>query len=421
MTDSGMTSDSGSGLTSDFGRIDDDGTVFVRTSAGERAVGQWAAGDPAAALDFYRKRFAGLEVEVDLLERRTKTGALSPEDAELVARRLRRSVSEAQAVGDLDALLLRIDAVQPLIAARKEARKAERAAKAVETQQAKQRIVEEAERLATSNDWRHGANRLREMLSTWKTLPRIDKAADDALWQRFSSARTTYTRRRKQHYAELNEKRDTASATKEKLVAEAEALSGSTDWGETARVYRDLMSRWKAAGGAHKTVEDALWSRFRAAQDTFFTARDAATAKVDAEYAANAVVKRELLAEAEKLLPVRDPKAARDAFRDLAQRWDAAGKVPRGDIKDLEARFAKVEQAVKSAEDDRWRRSNPEAHARAAATVAQLEAAIEAARTRLEQAQSRGDDRAAAQAQADLSARESWLQGAQQALNELSG
>ena len=421
MTDSGMTSDSGSGLTSDFGRIDDDGTVFVRTSAGERAVGQWAAGDPAAALDFYRKRFAGLEVEVDLLERRTKTGALSPEDAELVARRLRRSVSEAQAVGDLDALLLRIDAVQPLIAARKEARKAERAAKAVETQQAKQRIVEEAERLATSNDWRHGANRLREMLSTWKTLPRIDKAADDALWQRFSSARTTYTRRRKQHYAELNEKRDTASATKEKLVAEAEALSGSTDWGETARVYRDLMSRWKAAGGAHKTVEDALWSRFRAAQDTFFTARDAATARVDAEYAANAVVKRELLAEAEKLLPVRDPKAAREVFRDLAQRWDAAGKVPRGDIKDLEARFAKVEQAVKSAEDDRWRRSNPEAHARAAATVAQLEAAIEAARTRLEQAQSRGDDRAAAQAQADLSARESWLQGAQQALNELSG
>lgn len=409
------------GTATEFGRVEADGTVYVRTSAGERAVGQWAAGDPGAALAFYRKRFEGLEVEVDLLERRTRSGALSPEDAEQAARKLRRSVSEAQAVGDLDALLLRIDGLAPVIAERREARKAERAAKAAETKQVKERLVEESERLASSNDWRQGANRLREMLSTWKALPRLDKSTDDALWRRFSSARSTYTRRRKQHFAELNEKRDAATATKEKLVAEAEALSGSTDWGETARAYRDLMSRWKAAGGAHKAVDDALWARFRAAQDTFFSARDAVTARVDAEYAANAATKRQLLAEAEKLLPVRDPKAAREGFRELAQRWDAAGKVPRAETKDLEARFAKVEQAIRSAEDDRWRRSNPEAHARAAATVAQLEAAIEGAHTRLAQAQSRGDERAAAQAQADLTARESWLQGARQALDEFTG
>ncbi len=405
----------------EFGRVDGDGTVYVRSSAGERAVGQWAVGDPAAALAFYRKRFEGLEVEVDLLERRTKAGALSPEDAQQAARKLRRGVSEAQAVGDLDALLLRIDALEPVIAERKEARRAERAAKAAQTKQAKERIVEEAERLAASNDWRQGANRLREMLSTWKALPRIDRATDDALWHRFSAARTTYTRRRKQHFAELNEKRDAASATKEKLVAEAEALSGSTDWGETARAYRDLMSRWKAAGSTHRAVDDALWTRFRAAQDTFFTARDAVTARVDAEYSANTATKRQLLTEAEKLLAVRDPKAAREGFRELAQRWDTAGKASRSETKDLEARFARVEQAIRGAEEDRWRRSNPEGHARAAATVTQLEAAIEGARSRLEQAKARGDERAAAQAHADLTARESWLLSARQALDEFSG
>lgn len=409
------------GTTTDFGRIDADGTVYVRTAGGERVVGQWAAADPGAALAFYGKRFEGLEVEVDVLEQRIKAGALSPEDAQKAVRRLRRSVTDAKAVGDLDTLLLRIDALAPVIEQRKEERRTERVAKAAEARQAKQTIVEEAERLAAGHDWRQGANRLREMLATWKALPRIDRATDDELWHRFSAARTTYSRGRKQHFAELHERRAAASATKEKLAAEAETMSGSTDWATTARAYRDLMTRWKAAGAAHKPVDDELWARFRAAQDTFFQARDAATARADAEYTANATVKRQLLIEAEKLIPVGDPKAAREAFRELAQRWDAAGKAPRGETKDLEARFARVEQAIRGAEDDRWHRSNPEAQARAAATAEQLEASIAASRTRLEKAQSHGDEKEAAEAQADITARESWLEEARRALREFGG
>ncbi len=144
------------------------------------------------------------------------------------------------------------------------------------------------------------------------------------------------------------------------------------------------------------------------------------TPQLDAEYAANAEVKRALLVEAEKLLPVDDPKAARETFRDLADRWDAAGKVPRSEMKDLESRFKKVEQTVRGAEDDRWRRSNPEAHARAAATVAQLEASIAALEADLAKAEAAGDDKKAAEAQAGIEARQSWLDEAQKALTEFS-
>ena len=309
----------------------------------------------------------------------------------------------------------------PLIAERREAKRAERAAKAGEAKQAKVAIADEAERLATGQDWRHGANRLRELLASWKALPRIDKASDDELWHRFSSARTAYTRRRKQHFAELNEKRDGAREIKEKLVVEAEELAGSTDWGTTARAYRDLMTSWKAAGSAQKDVDDALWKRFRAAQDTFFGARDAENTKLDQEYAANAEVKRALLVEAEQLVPVQDSKAAREQFRDLAERWDAAGKVPRSDMKDLEGRFKKVEQAVRGAEDDRWRRSNPEAQARAADTVAQLEASIASLQKDLEKAEASGNDKKAAEARAGIEARQSWLDEAKKALTEFSG
>jgi hypothetical protein len=401
-----------------FGRVAEDGTVYVQTAEGERAVGQWPGGDPAAALAFYRTRFDGLEAEVGLLEQRIKARALSPEEATSSLARVRATVTGAQAVGDLDALVRRLDALQPLINLRREERKAERAAKLKEAKAAKEKVVADAESLARGTDWRNGVSRLRDLLQTWKDLPRLDKPTDDALWHRFSAARTAYTRRRKQHFGELSERRDSAKAVKEKLVVEAEELSASTEWGATSRAYRDLMARWKAAGSAQRDDDEALWKRFRVAQDVFFAARDAANAQLDTEYAQAAETKRALLIEAEKLLPVTDVRAAREAFRSIADRWDAAGKVPRAAMADLEGRFKRVEQAVRGAEDVSWRKSNPEAHARASDTVAQLEASLAALRADLTAAEAAGDERAAARARDSIQARESWLQEAARALQE---
>jgi len=402
------------------GRVDDDGNVYVRTSTGERLVGQFPGGDKAAALAFYRGRYDGLVVEVELIEQRLRAGHVAPDDAAGIEKKLRTSISEAQAVGDLEALAARLDALLPLIAARRQERKAERAAKVAAAQDSKIAIAAEAEKIAQGSDWRQGANRMRQLLDDWKALPRIDKPTDDALWHRFSSARTTYTRRRKQHFGDLNERREAARVVKEKLADEAEALASSTDWGATARGYRELMQKWKAAGGAHKDVDDALWARFRGAQDTFFAARDAENTKLDEEFAANAVVKREILGAADKLLPVTDAKTARESFRQLADRWDAAGKVPRDQMKDLEGRFKKVEQAIRGADDDSWRQSNPEGRARAADTVAKLEQSLAGLRADLEKAEAAGNDRKAADARAGIEARQAWLDQAKQALTDFS-
>jgi Domain of Unknown Function (DUF349) len=411
----------GEGADGRFGRVDADGTVFVRTASGERQVGQWPGGDPEAALTFYRNRYAGLATEVDLLEKRIASGALSPAAADKAIARLQTAVAEARAVGDLDALSARLEALTPALQEAREAQRVQRAAAAARAQEARLRIVERAEALAQSTDWTAGQAQLQDLVEQWKTLSRSDKSRDDALWQRLATARTAYTRRRRQHFAELDERRKAAAAAKEKLIAEAESLSSSTDWSATSRAYRDLMTRWKAAGSARRDAEDALWRRFRAAQDVFFAARDASSAEVDAQYNANAEVKRTLLTEAEKLLPVRDPRAAREAFRALAGRWDAAGKVPRQNLKDLEARFTRVDSEIRRAEDDTWRRRNPEGSARAAATVAQLEASIATTRERLAAAQARGDVAAAEQARADLEARESWLEQARKALSDFGG
>jgi hypothetical protein len=406
--------------SNEWGRVDAEGNVYVTAPEGERWVGQYPDGSPEEALKLFTDRFDQLAFEVEQLERRVHSAKASPEEATEAVKLVRGKVADAHAVGDLASLTARLDALTPVIATQREARKAERAARAEEARAEKERIVAEAETLAQGTDWRNGANRLRDLLEQWKVLPRIDRAGDEALWKRFSTARTAYTRRRKAHFAELNEKREGARAVKEKLVVEAEALSDSTEWGPTAGRYRDLMQRWKAAGPAPKDIDDALWKRFRAAQDQFFGARDAANAAIDAEFAANAEVKEQLLVEAEALVPVEDLAVAKAAFRDLAERWDAAGKVPRDRIRDLEGRMRKVEQAIKAVEDEQWRRSDPEKSARADDMITKLEAAIAQVESDLDEARAAGDAKKVASLEENLESRKQFLEMARRASADFS-
>jgi Domain of Unknown Function (DUF349) len=401
-----------------WGRVDDDGTVYVKTAEGERSVGQYPEGSPEEALKFFTERFAALAFEVELLEKRVASGVMSPEEAATSVRTVREQVTSANAVGDLAALAARLDALEPVLEQQREARKVERAQRAAEARAGKEKIVTEAEVLAEGSDWRNGANRMRELLDEWKALPRIDRSSDDALWRRFSTARTAYTRRRKTHFSEQHEKRDAARSVKERLATEAESLATSTEWGATAGRYRDLMRQWKAAGPAPREVDEALWKRFRGAQDTFFGARDAAAAEQDVEFAANAEAKEALLVEAEKLVPVTDLDAAKRAFRDIADRWDAAGKVPRDRMKDLEARIRKIETEIRGVEDEQWRRSDPEKSARADDMVSKLEAGMAETQADLDRARERGDERRVRELEDSLASKQAFLDMARKASAE---
>ena len=421
--DEGQTATTGeqpSGLTSAWGRVDPDGTVYVRNSEGERAVGQYPEGTPEEALAFFTRRFDALAFEVQLLEQRVRTGALSPDEATESIKQVSAQLVEPNAVGDVVGLTARLDALGPLIGVQRGQRRADRARKLEEAHTRKQEIVAEAEKISQGKDWRNGVNRLRDLLEEWKALPRLERKRDDELWHRFSSARTAYTRRRKTHFAELGEKREGARVVKQRLLKEAEELSTSTDWGPTSSRFRALMQDWKAAGAAPREVEEDLWQRFRTAQDTFFGAREAANAEQDREFAANAEKKKEILVEAEALVPVTDLEAAKRAFRDIADRWDAAGKVPRDQMKALEGRIRKVEQAIRSVEDDKWRRSDPEKSARADDMLTQLERAIAEIESNLDKARASGDDRKVRELEENLASRQQFLEMARKAASDFS-
>jgi hypothetical protein len=405
-----------------WGRVAEDGTVYVRTADGERVVGIWQAGSPDEALEFFTRRYDSLATEVNLLERRISTTDLAPGQAKTTIARLVATIDEAKCVGDLDGLKRRLEALSEQADQRREEHKAARDRARVEAIDVKERIVAEAEQIAAeATHWKSGGERLKELLDEWKAAPHGDRQAEAALWKRMSAARTAFAKRRKVYFAALEEEREEVRERKQQLVAQAEELASSTDWAATAAAYRDLMALWKEAGRADRATEDELWKRFRTAQSTFFDARSAAMSAKDSQLRERAAAKEQLLAEAERLLPVTDAKSAKAALRSIHQRWDKIGAVAKESQERLEGGLRKVDDAVRKAEDIEWRRTNPEALSRARDTIDQIRRTISQLEGQLERATERGDETACQNARSAIQTRQGWLTEAEKTLAELTG
>lgn len=392
------------GQSTEWGRIDDEGTVYVRTASGERPVGSWQAGDPAVGLAHFTRRYDDLATEVELLEQRLASGTADPASTRTNAGTLKNSLPTAAVVGDLDGLAVRLDAViaaaDGKLAEARERRAQAKAAAVV----AKEALVAEAEQLADSTQWKASGDRLRAIVDEWRLIKGIDRRTDEQLWKRFAAARDTFTKRRGAHFVERDQQRDSVRLVKERIVVEAEELASSKDWGPSAARLRQLLADWKASGRARREAEDTLWSRFRAAQDAFFAARGAVFSERDAEQVANQKLKEALIAEAEALDPT-DLDKSKAALRELQERYDAVGHVPRDSIRGLDARMQAAERRIREAVEDRWDASaaveNP--------VLVQLREAAHKAESQLKKAHAAGDPSRVADAEAALAARRQWL------------
>ncbi|MEI2764359.1 MAG: DUF349 domain-containing protein [Dermatophilaceae bacterium] len=409
-----------------FGRVDEAGIVYVRTDEGEREVGSYPGASAAEALAYFGRKYDELAASVQLLHQRVTQTDMAVKEAREAAGRLRESVAQARVVGDLAALAGRLDEVEEALDARRAVDAQHRAAAKAQALARREALVAEAEQIAGQPEsrvqWKSSGARMRELLEDWKGMqrsgPRIDKDAEAGLWHRFSAARNGFDKARRTHFAQLDADHAQARTAKERLVAEAERLSSSRDWAATAGAFKRLMDDWRRAGRATRGDDDALWERFKSAQDAFFAAKDEVVAAEDEALRANLAVKQALLAEAEALLPVSDLEKAKAALRVIQDRWDRAGRVPRADLERTEKALRRVEQAVRDLQERRWSSANPEAAARAQSLVDQLERAVRDLEADLAKARDEGDRSAVADAEAALTARRDWLAQARAGLAE---
>ena len=410
-----------------WGRVEGDGHVFLTVDGTEYPVGQYPGVSEDEALGYFARKFEDVVAQIVLLEQRVSSKAPTA-DMQKTVTHLREQLAERNMVGDIRSAEARLDALVTQIGELEKAEKAEHDAVRAAELAAREAIVAEAEEIAGHDpaqiQWKTSSARMNELFESWKTAQksgvRLGRSNEDALWKRFRAARTVFDRHRRAYFSQLDSNNSAAKAAKEKLITEAEALSSSTDWGFAAGEYRRLMDEWKASPRASRKDDDALWARFRAAQDVFFTNRQAANDEIDQEYGANLVVKEALLVEANELLPIKDLAAAKKSLQSIRDRWEEAGKVPRADMGRIEAGLRKVEDAVRHAEDENWKRSNPETKARTNSALTQLEAAIAGLKEDLAKAEKAGDERKIKAAREALEARQAWLEQLERSASELS-
>ncbi|WP_435892106.1 DUF349 domain-containing protein [Plantibacter cousiniae (nom. nud.)] len=397
-----------------WGRVDDDGTVYVREADGERAVGQYPDGSKEEALAYFERKFTDLAGQVTLLEQRAKRGAPATDVAKAV-KSITKQVESANAVGNLQALLTRLAALDGTVSELTEAQSQENKAALEEAARARLAIVEEAEQLAQQDparvQWKQTSARLDELFAEWQRQqhdgPRLAKNDANDLWKRFRTARATIEQHRRAFYTELDSVHKEARAIKQKLVERAEALIAKGAEGIPA--YRSLLDEWKASPRAGKRQDDALWAKFKAAGDAIYGAKAEIDARDNEEFQGNLDLKLAVLADAEPILADTNRDSARKALTDIQRRWDEIGKVPREQVRVVEDRLRKIETHVKQLEDEHWKRNNPETKARTEGLASQLADAIAKLEDEVEAARASGDaDRLTAAIEA-LDARKAWL------------
>lgn len=401
-----------------FGDVTEDGHVYVIVDQQRHLCGHVPDVTSDEALGYFAKKFEDVKTLVDLLHQRVDAGK-SSSDMSRNADHLMAQLAERKLVGDIKGLEARLEALRPRITELEaEHKRATEAAKAEHFAQ-RDAIVQEAEKIAAQDrekiQWKQASAQMAELFGQWKTHQksgiRLSRKDEEALWKRFRNARTTFDRHRRAHFSQLDESNAEAKRIKEQLIAEAESLQNSTDWNVTAGKYRDLMDRWKASPRASRRDDDSLWSRFRAAQDVFFAARQAANEQIEQEFEHNLELKQALVKEAQQLLPVTDLRAARKKLADIQQRWDQIGKVPRAHFKRIEHELQAVEEAVRDA--DSGRRSKKvasETEVRSNALLTQAEDKVAHLTQQLADAEKTADSTRVAKITQDLNSAQSMLE-----------
>jgi len=380
----------------DYGRVENDGTVLVKMPDGsEKQVGQWAAGDPNDGLTFYIRKFHEIENEISLTLQRLKEGKGNAEAAFKLIERVKTNLENPTFVGDLSILSTKIEELQVIAAVKKAEFSAAKAIAKEKAMEKRKQLVEEAEKLISSKQWKVTTQRFKEIVEEWKKLPHGTKSDEQALWKRFSTARSAFDKTRRQYFSTLEAGRKEASKVKSEIVTQAKAIAESKDWTDTANKFRNLMAKWKSAPILERKEEQKLWKEFKLAQDVFFAARTAALSVMDEEHTKNLEAKKVLAEKAEKILPITDIKSARQALKPIQEEWSKIGHVPRKDKEKIESRLKAIEEAIRSAEKNELNRTDPAKSARAQSTMELLEAKLAKTEKERDAAIAKGDTKKA--------------------------
>jgi hypothetical protein len=170
--------------------------------------------------------------------------------------------------------------------------------------------VEQRPPLPSKKDWQEIHARLEEARA--KLAPRVQELREADEWQRWANLQV-----------------------QEELCVQMESLKGEQNVETAARRMRELQARWKEVALAPPAKGEAMWRRFKAAQDEVFARAGAHFAAQAEERAANLARKQALCERAAALADSTDWVPTAVALQALQAEWKTVGPVTRGHEKAL--------------------------------------------------------------------------------------
>ena len=405
-----------------FGRVDAENNVYVLELGSERKVGQYLNGSADEALAFFERKFADLEAQVRILEQRVKN-KVDAANLPKQAAKLATDLVAPNAVGDLNDLRKRVDALAPKIA-ELGSLKAEANKEAVAAALAKRiELAAAAEAIANQDpaktQWKQSAEKFAKLFEEWqaaqKSGARVSKADADPVWKRFSLARTRFESAKRAYFASLDSNNKAVRAKKNEIVEQAEKLAAAGS--DSIVEYRKLLDAWKASGRTPGKSDDALWVRFKAAGDTIYAARKVTAVAESGEQAENLAAKLELLKTYSNIDPAKGLDEAKKQVLELQKKWEKIGRIPKEKLREVEDKLRAIESKVRNAEQDHWRKTDPASIDRSNSVIAQLEDSIEKLEKELAAATASKNEKKIKDATEALSARKAWLETVKAAAN----
>lgn len=396
-----------------WGRVTDEGVVEVRVGDQWHAVGSYPDGTPEEALAMFVRKYTDLESQVSLAEQRHKAGAAA-KDIQKSVQKLRTALETPGSVGDLNALIARVDTLAAGLEELAEKQQQQRQAALEDAISTREKIVADIEALAAGDlasvRWKETTAKVDELFAAWKAHqqdgPKIPKATGDALWKRFRNARHTLDRARRSHFQARDKAVKEAKGVKRELIEKAQGLADKGAAGIPA--YRELLEQWKKAPRGTRAVEDQLWAQFKAAGDVLFQAKSAEETAKDEANKENGEKKTQLVEEFSDILTLTNHREAVERLRLFHERFRQIGPVPRAMLKPLDQKVAAFDKHVKKLEAEHWDKTDPEKQARNNSFLTQIDEQIKDLEGRKATAEANGD-RAEAEAIGDeLATKIAW-------------
>ncbi len=198
--------------------------------------------------------------------------------------------------------------------------------------EAKEELIERANELANSNNPAQANREIGELHAKWKEIGPVAKELRDEIWERFTEVSKLIRDRGQEFFNNRKEEEAKNLELKKKICERVEdinydALTSHRQWNQKKEEVIALQQQWKEVGSVPRSESNAIYKRFRAACDVFFSKRALALKEIHEQFDTNYHEKLAIVEEAESLAKSDNWKDTAEHLKELQKKWNEIGSV----------------------------------------------------------------------------------------------